>query len=117
MAPIRARATWSSIRDPAATPRKATRLLPAGSTPIDFAYHVHTEIGHHCRGARVNGKMVSLEHRLRTGDQVEIVTTRSGGPSRDWLNPHLGLVKSQIVHGVPLSATGTNIFFDRQPRK
>jgi guanosine-3',5'-bis(diphosphate) 3'-pyrophosphohydrolase len=77
------------------TPKGDVIDMPAGSTPIDFAYHVHTEIGHHCRGARVNGKMVSLDYRLRTGDQVEIVTTRSGGPSRDWLNPHLGLVKSQ----------------------
>jgi guanosine-3',5'-bis(diphosphate) 3'-pyrophosphohydrolase len=77
------------------TPKGDVFDMPAGSTPIDFAYHVHTEIGHHCRGARVNGKMVSLDYSLRTGDQVEIVTTRSGGPSRDWLNPHLGLVKSQ----------------------
>jgi guanosine-3',5'-bis(diphosphate) 3'-pyrophosphohydrolase len=77
------------------TPKGDVFDMPAGSTPIDFAYHVHTEIGHHCRGARVNGRMVSLDYHLRTGDQVEIVTTRSGGPSRDWLNPHLGLVKSQ----------------------
>jgi GTP diphosphokinase / guanosine-3',5'-bis(diphosphate) 3'-diphosphatase len=77
------------------TPKGDVIDLPTGSTPIDFAYHVHTDIGHHCRGAKVNGKMVPLEFRLRTGDQVEIVTTRSGGPSRDWLNPHLGLVKSQ----------------------
>jgi GTP diphosphokinase / guanosine-3',5'-bis(diphosphate) 3'-diphosphatase len=77
------------------TPKGDVIDLPTGSTPIDFAYHVHTDIGHHCRGAKVNGKMVPLEYRLRTGDQVEIVTTRSGGPSRDWLNPHLGLVKSQ----------------------
>ncbi len=81
------------------TPKGDVYDMPAGSTPIDFAYHVHTEIGHHCRGARVNGKMVSLDYRLRTGDQVEIVTTRSGGPSRDWLNPHLGLVKSQRALG------------------
>jgi guanosine-3',5'-bis(diphosphate) 3'-pyrophosphohydrolase len=77
------------------TPKGDVIDMPAGSTPIDFAYHVHTDVGHHCRGARVNGRMVSLEYRLRTGDQVEIITTRSGGPSRDWLNPHLGLVKSQ----------------------
>jgi guanosine-3',5'-bis(diphosphate) 3'-pyrophosphohydrolase len=77
------------------TPKGDVIDLPAGSTPIDFAYHVHTDIGHHCRGARVNGKIVPLEYRLRTGDQVEVITTRSGGPSRDWLNPHLGLVKSQ----------------------
>ncbi len=77
------------------TPKGDVIDLPAGSTPIDFAYHVHTEIGHHCRGARVNGKLVSLEYRLRTGDQVGIITTRSGGPSRDWLNTDLGLVRSQ----------------------
>jgi len=77
------------------TPKGDVVDLPAGSTPIDFAYHVHTEIGHRCRGARVNGKMVSLDYSLHTGDQVEVITTRSGGPSRDWLNPHLGLVKSQ----------------------
>jgi GTP pyrophosphokinase len=77
------------------TPKGDVIDLPTGSTPIDFAYHVHTDIGHHCRGARVNGKIVPLEYRLRTGDQVEVITTRSGGPSRDWLNPHLGLVKSQ----------------------
>jgi len=77
------------------TPKGDVVDLPAGCTPIDFAYHVHTQIGHRCRGARVNGKLVSLDYRLRTGDQVEIVTTRSGGPSRDWLNPDLRLVRSQ----------------------
>jgi GTP pyrophosphokinase len=81
------------------TPKGDVIDLPTGSTPIDFAYHVHTDIGHHCRGAKVNGKMVPLEYQLHTGDQVEIVTTRSGGPSRDWLNPHLGLVKSQRALG------------------
>ena len=77
------------------TPKGDVIDLPAGSTPIDFAYHVHTEIGHHCRGARVNGKLVALDYRVRTGDQVGIITTRSGGPSRDWLNTDLGLVRSQ----------------------
>ena len=77
------------------TPKGDVIDLPAGSTPIDFAYHVHTEIGHHCRGARVNGKLVGLDYRVRTGDQVGIITTRSGGPSRDWLNTDLGLVRSQ----------------------
>jgi len=69
--------------------------LPAGSTPIDFAYHVHTEIGHRCRGAKINGKLVTLEFELHTGDQLEILTAKQGGPSRDWLNPNLGLVKTQ----------------------
>ncbi|GAB4504691.1 MAG: bifunctional (p)ppGpp synthetase/guanosine-3',5'-bis(diphosphate) 3'-pyrophosphohydrolase [Anaerolineales bacterium] len=77
------------------TPRGDIIDLSAGSTPIDFAYHVHTDIGHRCRGARVNGKLVTLDHELKTGDQVEILTAKRGGPSRDWLNPNLGLVKTQ----------------------
>ncbi len=77
------------------TPRGDAIDLPAGSTPIDFAYHVHTDIGHCCRGARVNGKLVPLYQELKTGDQVEILTAKRGAPSRDWLNPNLGLVKTQ----------------------
>jgi len=77
------------------TPRGDIIDLAAGSTPIDFAYHVHTDIGHRCRGARVNGKLVPLYQELKTGDQVEILTAKRGGPSRDWLNPNLGLVKTQ----------------------
>lgn len=77
------------------TPRGDIIDLPAGSTPIDFAYHVHTDIGHRCRGARVNGKLVPLYQELKTSDQVEILTAKRGGPSRDWLNPNLGLVKTQ----------------------
>lgn len=76
------------------TPRGDIIDLPAGSTPIDFAYQVHTDIGHRCRGARINGKLVPLYHELKTGDQVDILTTKRGGPSRDWLNPNLGLVKT-----------------------
>jgi GTP pyrophosphokinase len=77
------------------TPRGDIIDLSAASTPIDFAYHVHTDIGHRCRGARVNGKLVPLYQELKTGDQVEILTAKRGGPSRDWLNPNLGLVKTQ----------------------
>ncbi|KAF0112414.1 MAG: GTP pyrophosphokinase [Chloroflexi bacterium] len=77
------------------TPRGDIIDLPAGSTPIDFAYHVHTEIGNRCRGAKINGKLVNLESTLKTGDQVEILAAKQGGPSRDWLNSNLGLVKTQ----------------------
>ncbi len=77
------------------TPRGDAIDLPSGATPIDFAYHVHTDIGHRCRGARINGKLVPLDQKLNTGDQVEILTAKRGGPSLDWLNPNLGLVKTQ----------------------
>jgi GTP pyrophosphokinase len=76
------------------TPKGNLIDLPVGSTPIDFAYHVHTAIGHRCRGARVNGRLVSLDYQLKNGDQVEILTSRRGEPSRDWLNPALTYVKT-----------------------
>jgi len=72
------------------TPRGEVLDLPAGATPLDFAYTVHTEVGHRCRGAKVDGRIVPLTYRLRSGQRVEILTTRQGGPSRDWLNPGMG---------------------------
>jgi GTP pyrophosphokinase len=78
----------------AMTPQGRVVELPMGATPIDFAYHVHTELGHRCRGARVDGSLVALNTRLRTGQTVEVITARTGGPSRDWLNPELGFLAS-----------------------
>ncbi|HZQ63345.1 MAG TPA: bifunctional (p)ppGpp synthetase/guanosine-3',5'-bis(diphosphate) 3'-pyrophosphohydrolase [Casimicrobiaceae bacterium] len=76
------------------TPQGKVIDLPQGSTPVDFAYSVHTNLGHRCRGARVNGVMVPLNTPLRNGQQVEVLTVKQGGPSRDWLNPELGYVQS-----------------------
>ncbi len=81
------------------TPQGRVVDLPKGSTPIDFAYHVHTELGHRCRGAKVDGAMVPLHTPLANGQQVEILTTKQGGPSRDWLNPQLGFLKSLGARG------------------
>jgi RelA/SpoT family (p)ppGpp synthetase len=76
------------------TPRGDVIDLPAGSTPVDFAYQIHSEVGHRCRGARINGKMVSLDYKLKSGEKVEIITANRGGPSRDWLNESLGYTAS-----------------------
>jgi len=76
------------------TPQGRVIDLPRGATPVDFAYAVHTNLGHRCRGARVDGAMVPLNHALANGQRVEILTVKQGGPSRDWLNPDLGYVAS-----------------------
>jgi GTP pyrophosphokinase len=76
------------------TPQGKVVDLPAGSTPVDFAYALHTDLGHRCRGAKVDGHMVPLDKPLANGQRVEIVSTKVGGPSRDWLNAELGYLKS-----------------------
>lgn len=81
------------------TPKGEVIDLTNGATPLDFAYHIHSEIGHRCRGAKVNGRIVQLTYELRNGDQVEVLTTREPGPSRDWLNKSLGYVNSSRARG------------------
>ena len=76
------------------TPDAAIVELPAGATPVDFAYTVHTELGHRCRGARVDGALVPLHTALKNGQTVEVIASKEGGPSRDWLNPELHFLAS-----------------------
>ena len=78
----------------ALTPQGRIIDLPRGSTPLDFAYAIHSEVGHRCRGAKINGRIVPLTYQLQNGEQVDILTAKQGTPSRDWLNPHLGYLKS-----------------------
>jgi len=110
---------WQRDVEPADAPGEADRVyaltpqgrvveLPAGATAVDFAYHVHTELGHRCRGARVDGALVALNTPLRTGQTVEILSARSGGPSRDWINPELGFLAS------PRSRTKVRQWFHAQ---
>lgn len=76
------------------TPQGRIVELPARATPVDFAYQVHTQLGHRCRGAKVDGVMVPLNYKLKTGQTVEIIAGKTGQPSRDWLNPELGYAAS-----------------------
>ena len=76
------------------TPEAAVLDLPRGATAVDFAYSLHTNLGHRCRGARLDGVMVPLNTPLRNGQTVEVITVKEGGPSRDWLNPELGFLAS-----------------------
>ncbi|GAB2718530.1 GTP diphosphokinase [Halomonas garicola] len=109
------------------TPEGHVIDLPSVSTPIDFAYRVHTEVGHRCRGAKVDGRIVPLTYRLRTSQQVEILTASKGGPSRDWLNPSLGYVctsraRAKIQAWFKFQARDQNLeegraLFDREMRR
>ncbi len=77
------------------TPKGDIKELPKGATPLDFAYRIHTDLGHRCIGAKVNGRLVPLDYELRNGDTIEIMTTKADrGPSLDWLNSNLGYVKT-----------------------
>ncbi len=94
------------------TPKGDVIDLPIGATPIDFAYQVHTEVGHRCRGARVNNRQVGLDFKLSNGDRVEIITIKRGGPSHDWINPNLGFTAS-----TPRATKSANGFSNRTARR
>lgn len=88
--------------------------LPHGATPLDFAYRIHTDVGHRCRGAKVNGRIVPLNHPLGTSDQVEILTGKRESPSRDWLTPALGYIttsraRAKVQHWFKQQARDRNI--------
>ncbi len=96
------------------TPRGEVIDMPQGATPLDFAYYIHTEVGNRCRGAKVDGHMVPITYELKSGEQVEVLTTRHGEPSRDWLNPHLGYLKtsrarSKVRHWFTQQALDRNL--------
>jgi len=97
------------------TPRGDLKQLPKGATPIDFAYAIHTDIGNHCAGARVNGKLVSLKHELASGDTVEIVTSESAHPSRDWLGAvATSRARAKIRHYLREQAEGQSVVLGRR---
>ncbi len=97
------------------TPAGDLRQLPRGSTPIDFAYSIHTDVGNHCAGGRVNGRLVSLRHRLASGDRVEIVTSESAHPSRDWLATVVtSRARSKIRHYLRAQADDESVVLGRR---
>jgi GTP pyrophosphokinase len=96
------------------TPRGDVVNLAQGATPLDFAYHVHTEVGHRCRGAKVNGTIVPLTYSLQTGERVEILTSKEGSPKRDWLQPGLGYLRTsraraKVQHWFKIQSREENI--------
>ena len=94
------------------TPRGDLKEMPAGSTPLDFAYRIHSDIGHHCVGAKVNERLVPLNHQLETADTVYIMTDKAlRGPSRDWLNENLGYIKTSHARSL------IRRWFNRQERR
>jgi GTP pyrophosphokinase len=97
------------------TPRGEVKTLPSGATPVDFAYMIHTEVGNQCTGAKVNGRMVSLPYELKTGDIVEIVTSKNHHPSKDWLN-FVKTVKarSKIRHWIKVQETQRSLSLGRE---
>ena len=97
------------------TPKGEVKVLPRGATPVDFAYAIHTDIGHKCVGARVNGRMVPLRTRLKNGDIVEIVTAAGHGPSRDWLNFVVtSRARNKIRHSVQAEEKARSIDLGRR---
>ena len=81
------------------TPKSKVLELPQGATPLDFAYAIHTDIGHRCRGARVDGRIMPLTYQLKSGETVEVLTAKQGQPSRDWLNPRRGYLATARARG------------------
>jgi len=97
------------------TPRGDLRRLPRGATPIDFAYLVHTEVGHRCVGAKVNGRIVPLRYELRSGDAVQIITSPAGKPNRDWLKAVKSpAARSKIRHWLKISERADSVTLGRE---